>query len=499
MTRRAKIVATVGPATAGEAELRALLAAGADVLRLNLSHGTHDWHRERLRIARAVAAEEGRHLPVIFDLTGPRFRLATMDGALTLEAGREVTLGPPESGAELPVDDPGLLRRLERGERVLIDQGLVELRVTAKSGERVTARVISGGEVSSRKGINLPDSEIGFAITDKDRRDVAFAVAEGADFLAASYVATPEDLAAVRGAVRAAGGQVPVIAKLERARAVEGSNLERLVAAADAVMVARGDLGVEVPLPRVPVLQKRIVRAGRRAGKPVIVATQMLESMMLQPRPTRAEATDVANAVLDGADALMLSGESAAGRYPMAAVETMVRIIEEAEEFSRRTLPALSDLQRAGAAAPARAGAQGGSADLGRLREDDPVDVPDIVCAAAVYAAREAEATSLVVFSQSGATGRLIARYRPSAPIAVFTNRAEVARRLRLVWGVEPYLVSDDLHHHDEVVRTIDREMLDRRLVRPGDVIVVTMGDPIRERPATNLMRLHRVRAVDGR
>jgi pyruvate kinase len=488
MSRRVKIVATVGPATADRESLRALLAAGADVLRLNLSHGDHAWHRERVAIARELAAEAGRHLPVIFDLTGPRFRLGAMAEPRTLAADEEVTLGPPDSGADLPVDDPALLARLDRGERVLIDQGLVELRIGARRGESVAARVVAGGEVGSRKGINLPDSDIGFAVTDKDRRDIEFAIAEGADYLAASYVATPEDLASLRGAVRAAGGQVPLIAKLERARAVEDRNLDRLIAAADAVMVARGDLGVEVPLPRVPVLQKRIVRAGRLLARPVIVATQMLESMMVQPRPTRAEATDVANAVLDGADALMLSGETAAGRYPVESVATMVRIIDETEDYGRRAMAAPSDLRRADAAAPAGPGA------LGHLEEAGAVDIPDVVSAAAVYAAREAGATRLVAFSQSGATGRLIARYRPTAPIAVFTNRDDVARRLRLVWGVEPYLVADRLDHHDEVIEMMDRELLARGLARPGELIVVTMGDPIRERPHTNLLRLHRVR-----
>jgi pyruvate kinase len=487
MSRRAKIVATVGPATASRDALAALLAAGADVLRLNLSHGDHAWHRERLATARALAAEAGRHLPVVFDLTGPRFRLGELAAPRTLAAGEQVVLGPPGAGADLPVDDPALLARLDPGERVLIDQGLVELAVEARRGERVAARVLSGGEVSSRKGINLPDSEIGFAITDKDRRDIEFAVAEGADYLAASYVATPEDLAAVRAAVRAAGGEVPLIAKLERARAVEAANLERLVAAADAVMVARGDLGVEVPLHRVPVLQKRIAAAGRALGRPVIVATQMLESMMEQPRPTRAEATDVANAVLDGADALMLSGETAAGRWPAAAVETMARIVAEAEDYRRtlRTEPA--ELDR-----PGRAPA------LGRPGDEEAAAIPDLVGAAAVFAARELGARCLVAFSQTGSTGRLLARYRPATPIVVFSNDAALARRLQLVWGVQPQLLGVALAHHDEVVRVVDGELLARGLAAAGDLIVVLMGDPIHERRPPNLVRVHRVRTAEA-
>ena len=267
-------------------------------------------------------------------------------------------------------------------------------------------------------------------------------------------------------------------------------NLDEIVTAADAVMVARGDLGVEVPIDRVPVLQKRIVAAGRRLGRPVIVATQMLESMMEQPRPTRAEATDVANAVFDGADALMLSGETAAGRHPLAAVETMARIISTAEDYQRSAYADSVDLHRSAAPGPH------GPNVLGRLDGDESTDIPDMVSAAAVYAARELGAHRLVAFSQSGATGRLVARYRPSTPIVVFTNDRTVARRLQLVWGVRPHLLEERLEHHDEVVEVVDRELLASHLAEPGQLVVVLMGDPIRERRQTNLMRVHRVRTA---
>jgi pyruvate kinase len=481
MSRRAKIVATLGPATAQPDAVAGLLAAGVDVVRLNLSHGDHAWHAERIRVVRAAAAAAGRHVPVILDLMGPRFRLAEDLAPRTLAAGETVRFGLPGPGVDLPVEEPVVLDLLAPGERVLVDQGLLELAVVGREGDRVAARVVAGGPVASRKGLNLPDSELGFAVTAKDRRDIAFAVAQGVDFLAASYVGGAADLEAVRRAVAAAGGEVPLVAKIERGRAT--AHLDEIAAAADALMVARGDLGVEVPLHRVPVLQKRIVAAGRALGRPVIVATQMLESMMAQPRPTRAEATDVANAVLDGADALMLSGETAAGRHPREAVETMARIALEAEAY-----------RRGDGAAPAARDRPHGMLALGRPGDEEAAAVPEMVGAAAVYAARELGARCLVAFSQTGSTGRLLARHRPETPIVVFSNDAAVARRLQLVWGVRPELLAADLAHHDDVVRVVDRELSARGLAAAGDLIVVLMGDPIHERRPPNLVRVHRVR-----
>jgi len=500
--RRAKIVATLGPASGDDEVFGRLLAAGVDVVRLNLSHGDHAWHRQQVERVRRLSTAAGRHVPVVLDLMGPRYRLGRIDGRLVLAAGDVVALGVAAAGGDddaddgggtdgdvvlLPVDSEEILPLLREGERVLVDQGLVELEIEEHRGDRVLARVVSGGAVSTRKGINLPDTDIGFEITEKDRGDIAFAVAEGVDYLAASYVARAADLHALRGAVAGAGGSIPLIAKLERSRALD--NLEEIVAASDAVMVARGDLGVEVPLHRVPVLQKRIIAYGRRAGKPVIVATQMLESMMEQPRPTRAEATDVANAVFDGADALMLSGETAAGDFPVEAVATMGRIIGEAESYQRRVLGSASDLKRSG---QGESGELVGSV-LGRL-DDDAVDIADMVSAASVYTARELGARRLVAFTQSGFTGRLVARYRPSTPIVVFTLEAQIGRRLGLVWGVETVVLGDDLVHLDEVIRVVDRELVSRRMAEPGEVIVLIMGAPIAERRQANLMRVHRVR-----
>ncbi|HEY3491859.1 MAG TPA: pyruvate kinase [Solirubrobacterales bacterium] len=487
MERRAKIMATLGPASVDEGVLRGLIHAGVDLFRFNLSHGSQDDHRKALEKVRRLASEEGCHLPVVMDLMGPRYRLATLSGERMLKAGEELVLTSHASGTDLPVEE-GILEHLQAGERVLIDSGLVELRVESNEGERVRVRVINGGPVKTRKGINLPDSNLPFDISEKDRSDIAFAVQEGADYLAASYVGEASHIHALREVVHQAGGRIPIIAKLERATAL--THLDEIVETADGVMVARGDLGVEVPLHTVPVHQKRIVAAGRRGGKPVIVATQMLESMIEQPRPTRAEATDVANAVVDEADALMLSGETAAGKYPVAAVQTMARIIEEAESYARERASEEEMDQPLGLAHARRSFELDPSAHEG----NEDRDIPDLVSAAAVYVADELRICRIVAFSQSGFTARLAARYRPTAPIVAFTPDARIARQLQLVWGVRPLVNDTQVGTLDEVVQMVERTLRDARLAAPGERILILMGHPIRDRPLTNLMRVHRIR-----
>jgi pyruvate kinase len=483
MERRAKIVATLGPASSSGEVIDRLLDAGLDVVRLNLSHGSHEDHRALIREVRERARARERFIPIVLDLMGPRYRLGDIAGGERwLVEGEVVRLGAAGAvGEGLPVGDPDLLRHLKPGERVLLDNGLLELAVESCEDGAVAARVVQGGRVGSRKGINLPDTDLPFDISAKDRADIAFAVAEDVDFLAASYVHRAADLDALQEVVAAAGGQLPLIAKLERQGSID--RLEELVEGADAVMVARGDLGVEVPLHRVPVLQKEIIAAGRRRGKPVIVATEMLESMMEQPRPTRAEASDVANAVFDGADALMLSGETAAGRHPVAAVEVMDRIILEAEAYDRRQAEA----------GRRRDGFPAGQAEA--AGEADALAIAEVVSAAAVYAAERLGVRRIVAFSQGGFTARMISRSRPAAPILVFTTDPAVARRIQLVWGVRPLLMDTEADHHDEVVEVVERQLLATGLARPGESIVILMGDPIRDRPLTNLLRVHRLRA----
>lgn len=490
MERRAKIMATLGPASTPEAVLRELVRAGVDLFRLNLSHGSQEEHSKTLQRVRRVAREEGCHLPVCMDLMGPRYRLGRIPGdSRTLQPGEQVTLGPQAPDVELPVDVE-ILEHLKPGERVLIDSGLIELRVHGKQGDRVQAEVVNGGPIRTRKGINLPDTNLPFDISEKDRSDIFFAVREGADYLAASYVGEMSHIEAIRKVVTEAGGRIPLVAKLERATAME--HLDEISETADGMMVARGDLGVEVPLYTVPVHQKRIVASGRRTGKPVIVATQMLESMIEQPRPTRAEATDVANAVLDGADVLMLSGETAMGKYPVEAVRTMVQIIEETERFAR-TRARAATLQPLGHAHARRSFEMDPSTH--HEEEELTLEVPDLVSAAAVYAADQLDVKRIVAFSQSGFTARLVARYRPVAPIVAFTPEEHVARQLQLVWGVRPLVTSTDVGTLDEVVQEVERRLLEAREVLPGDRVVILMGHPIRDRPLTNLMRVHRIRA----
>ena len=500
--RRAKIVATLGPASSGEDVLARLLTAGVDVVRLNMSHGTQDTHSAVIRRLRELSRRAGVFVPVIVDLMGPRFRLAEIpDGPRLLESGARVRLGAPGPGIDLPVEDQpgeseGFLSRLKPSERVLIDNGLIEIKVLETERDVVTARVVHGGLVSTRKGINLPDTDLPFTISEKDRSDIAFAVREGADYLAVSFVGAPEDLDAVRAVLTEVGGVLPLIAKLERATPM--ARLDETVVAADAVMVARGDLGVEMPVYDVPVLQKKIIAAGRRVGKPVIVATQMLESMMTQPRPTRAEASDCANAVFDGADALMLSGETAAGDYPVETVTTMAGIICAAESYRPPGLETLHSRAAGATFADRPAPILPGVSEQARLNFelDRHLEIPDVVSAAAVYATHGLEVRRIVAFSQGGFTARMIARYRPHTPITVFTRDPGVARRVQLVWGARPLLMDVDVDHHDEVVSLVDRLLVDAGLAEPGEVILILMGVPIAERPLTNLMRVHRVRGA---
>ncbi len=474
--RRAKIVATFGPASSDPDTVSRLLSAGVDVVRLNLSHGSHEAHRALVETVRAEALKLRRAVPILMDLMGPRFRLGRLpDEGRFLEQGARVVIAEDED-ADLPIDEPEFLDHVEAGERVLIDNGLVELEIVESDGRRLVGKVLEPGKVSTRKGINLPDSEIPFSISEKDRADVALAVELGIEYLGASYVGSAVDVQAVREVAEKAGGSIPVVAKMERQRAV--GNLEEIVAAADAVMVARGDLGVEVPLHQVPVLQKRIVEIGLSLGTPVIVATQMLESMMEHPRPTRAESSDVANAVFDGADALMLSGETAAGSYPVEAVGTMERIICEAEGHERR------GREEGAVQPPVRPSWTSGQ-----------FATADTVAGAATFATRRLPVEKIVAFSQSGFTARLISRYRPAVEILMMTFDPVVARRAQLVWGVSPILLDAEPQEHDEVIEIVDRSLLDRELAAPGDCVVVLMGAPIRSRPLTNLLRVHHVQA----
>ena len=482
MQRRAKIVATIGPASSTPVTLARLIRAGVNVVRLNQSHGTRDEHRRLIRLVRKVGDEAGRSVGVMIDLMGPRHRLDHFEGARMLKRGDVVGLGASAS-ADLPLDRD-MVEHVQPGEQILIDDGRVQLEVRSKGRGKIEAEVIVGGAVSSRKGVNLPDSRLPFRISDKDLSDIRMAVEEDADFLAASYIGTSGDLVQVRQAAEEAGRNMPVIAKLERRRALD--HLDEIVLESDAVMVARGDLGVEIPLHQVPVVQKQIIEAGWRLARPVIVATQMLESMIEHPRPTRAESSDVANAVFDGADAMMLSGESATGRYPLESVQTMHRIITESERYQ---------LSRHGAQQVGFHTMEVGPYDMEPPHRPGTLEIPETVSAAAVLSARHLNAEGIVVLSQRGFTARQLACRRPSTPVLAFTRDSRTMRELQLVWGVRSVMMEREVYHHDEVVAMVDRQLLAGRLALPGDTIVLLMGDPIQDRPPTNLMRIHRVRA----
>ncbi len=492
MVRRAKIIATLGPASSTERIIDRILKAGADLIRLNLSHGSHESHRDFVEKVRRQAAALDRHVPLIFDLMGPRYRIGDIpDGDRRLQQRNRVRLGSGGDNIDLPIDDPDLLRYLRIGERVLVDNGLIELKVVETGPESVVARVVHGGSIGSRKGINLPDSDLPFEISAKDSADIGLAVELEIDFIAASYVGRAADVEAVRSEVLTASGNIPIIAKLERRRAI--ANIAEIADAADAVMVARGDLGVEVQLHRVPVLQKQIVEAGRRAGTPVIVATQMLDSMMSQPRPTRAETSDVANAVFDGADALLLTGETAVGSYPIKAVQTMAKIIHEAEAHvsTKRTEGATDAVRIDKDLPPLRIKSRGSqSGDVGRPESE----IADAIARAAVVTVQHLGVRQIVAFSQSGFTARLISRYRPDVSILAFTPDPSVARSVQIYWGVRPILISENLDSHEDVVDLVERYLIDSSLARAGQNLIILMAEPLNQRTLTNLMRVHRIR-----
>ena len=474
MNRRTKIIVTLGPASQDPAIRRRLITAGANAVRLNLSHGSRDEHRQLIHNVREICESLGRHVPVIADLMGPRYRLGELPPeGRTLRARQHVILSDDPVSADVPIDDSALLRRLQPGERVLIGDGMVEIKVLKNHRDSVEARVVTGGPISTRKGINLPDSDLPFQISRKDRLDIQMAVEEEVDIIAASYVGSGADVRSVRRQIRNAGGDLPILAKLERARAVE--HIDEIAAAADAIMVARGDLGVEVPLHRVPTLQKEIIRSGRHFGKPVVVATQMLDSMIHHPRPTRAETSDVANTVFDGTDALLLTGETAAGAYPVRAVRTMGRIIVEAETYARsrastRRMELLTE------------------ADSGGFPE-----VADAVARAGVFTALSLGVQKIVAFSRSGFTARLVSRYRPSVPVLVFTPDTRVARKMQLLWGVHPIPVSERPESDNEIITALETRLLSSKLAKRGERLVILMGSRVGDRRPTNMMRIHEV------
>lgn len=475
--RRAKIVCTLGPATDSYDQIKALVEAGMDVARFNLSHGSYAEHEQRYHHVRKASEETGRSVGVLADLQGPKIRLGHFgEGPVLLERGDTftITVEPLADGDKniCGTTYDGLAADVTPGERILVDDGRVALQVTAVDGPHVRTTVLEGGVVSDHKGLNLPGVAVSVpALSEKDIDDLRWALRIGADVIALSFVRSGKDIVDVHRVMTEEGRRLPVIAKVEKPQAVE--NIDDIVAAFDGIMVARGDLGVEMPLEQVPIVQKRAVKLAKRNAKPVIVATQMLDSMIDNSRPTRAEASDVANAIIDGTDAVMLSGETSVGKYPIETVRTMSRIVEAAEEdILAKGLPPLTDRNkpRTQGGAVARAAAEMGDF-LG--------------------------AKFLVAFTQSGDTAKRLSRYRSPIPLLAFTPDTATHAQLNLTWGVETFL-GPHVESTDAMVAQVDEELLRIGRCAKGDVIVITAGSPPGVAGSTNLVRVHHVGEDDS-
>ncbi len=436
--------------------------AGLNVARINFSHGTHEQHAERIRLIREQAAQRARPVAILGDLQGPRIRIGDLPAPITVQAGQDVVLchESTASGAEIPVTYDDLATDVHVGDRILVDDGLIELVVLEVQGPRVHARVVYGGPIKSSKGLNLPGVAVSApSLTDKDRADIHFAIAQKVDYLALSFVRRADDIGALRSLLPKG---ILIVAKIEKDTAL--SQIERILRATDAVMVARGDLGVELPFEEVPLVQKRIIRLANVMGRPVITATQMLESMIHNPRPTRAEASDVANAILDGTDAVMLSAETAAGAYPRLAVQAMQRIITEIEQHPQ---PLRDDRRIAHGSA----------------------STEETIAAATATAVRLLGAPLVVVFTKSGFSARIVAAQRPGVPLLVLTDIERTFHQLALVWGVIPVLVPRS-ETYSEMFAKAHAAILERELARPGDRVVVTAGVPFDVPGSTNLLKV---------
>lgn len=467
--RKAKIVGTLGPASSSPAMIDHLVRAGMDVARLNFSHGTQAEHAHRIAAVRRASGHYEKPIAILADLQGPKIRTGTLAHGrpVHLRFGQRLaitTKNIPGTTEKISTNFLALPKVVKKGDRVLLSDGSIELRVISSHRDEVVCLVENGGELGEHKGINLPGIKLDIpSLTRKDRQDLAFALQAGVDYIALSFVRTAADVRAARAAIERAGKATPIIAKIEKPEAVE--NLDEILHVADGVMVARGDLGVEMSPERVPVVQKQIITRARNALVPVITATQMLDSMQKSPRPTRAEASDVANAVFDGSDALMLSGETAAGNYPLESVRMMDRIICEAEA-------SVTDHLR-----PTRFA---------------EMQISEAIAEAICHAAEELRMRTIAVFTETGFSARLVSKYRPPVPIVAFTPNPGTRRRLSLLWGVLPRRIAH-VRQVDELAKAAERRLREERLVKKGDVIGVVAGTPIGARGTTNLMKLIRI------
>ena len=465
-TPRTKIVCTLGPATSTDDAIRSLIEAGMNVARVNFSHGTHEQHATTIAMVRRLADEMGKPIAILGDLQGPRIRVGDLAEPIRLEVGDDVTLvheGEERSG-EIPITYDQLANDVRVGDRILIDDGLIELLAVEVGNSRVSAKVLNGGQLKSHKGLNLPGIQVSApSITEKDTADIRFAVDQKVDFIALSFVRRGEDIDSLRTMVPK---WLLIIAKIEKDVAL--LNIDAIIRASDGVMVARGDLGVELPFEAVPGAQKRIIRLANKYGRPVITATQMLESMIEHPRPTRAEASDVANAIMDGTDAVMLSAETAAGAYPRLAVEAMTRIIREIEQRPP-------------------------SKPFSGAEQGEGIVTTEVAIAAATVAAVDMLGAPLVcVFTKSGFSARVVASKRPAVPILALTDELRTYRQLALVWGVVPELVPH-CENYEEMMSRAKGAVVARELASSGDRIIVTAGVPFDQQGTTNLLKVETI------
>jgi len=469
MKRKAKIVATIGPASREPLQLLALLEAGMDVARLNFSHGEHSQHAQVVRDLRRLTTVRKKSLAIVADLPGPKIRTGRLENgkAVELRTGQKLILTGKDvvgNRQRFSINYRRLAQDVKPGNRILLADGLIELRVLSTEGEEVLCRVVNGGVLGERKGVNLPGVALKISsLTEKDRKHVRFALKNGVNYFAQSFVRSADDVSQLKALIRRAGHDTPVLAKIEKPEAVD--HLEEILEVADGVMVARGDLGVEMNPEEVPVAQKRIIALANERRLPVITATQMLESMIENPRPTRAEASDVANAIFDGTDAVMLSGETAAGKYPREAVAMMDRIIQHAET----AMPSLPPRRRVGRPS-----------------------VAETVAETAAAAADQLDLAAIAVFTESGSSARLVSKARPAPPIVAFSPSRDVRRRLALLWGVLPRRINR-VRHVDQLTQEGERRLRREKLVKKGDIIAFVAGSPLGTKGTTNLLKLHTV------
>ena len=469
--RKTKIVCTIGPASESPAVLEKLIKAGMNVARLNLSHGTREEHVERIRNIRLLARELKQVVALLLDTRGPEVRVKTFSkGSVYLKQGSLFTLTTAEvegNESKVSVTYPNLPQEVAAGNKVLLDDGLIALKVMRVEGQNIVCQVETGGELSNRKGINIPGVSLSLpALSERDLDDIRFGAQHGIDFVAASFVRKSEDILAIKEVLENERSAARIIAKIENEEGV--NNLESILEIADGIMVARGDLGVEIPAEDVPLVQKFLIEKCNQAGKPVITATQMLDSMIRNPRPTRAEASDVANAIFDGTDAVMLSGETAAGKYPVESVETMARIANRTEE----------------------------ALDFETILEDFPPlmehNVTDAISFSTCYTAQILNVSAIITSTQSGYTARMVSKFRPRAPIFAVTPKEKVANQLALTWGVYP-LMAPPMNNTDDMFEAAVEVCLKAGYVQKGEMIVITAGIPVGVAGTTNLLRVHTV------